>query len=62
MWSRYFPIRDLDKRWFSQVFEEIFAADGIVIISLVFVFAGNFTADILYRVIDPRMGEGQSVL
>lgn len=33
---------------------------GIVIISLIFVYTGNFTADILYRVIDPRIREGQS--
>ena len=32
---------------------------GIVIISLVFVYTGNFIADILYRVIDPRIREGQ---
>lgn len=32
---------------------------GIVIISLIFVYTGNFIADILYRVIDPRIREGQ---
>lgn len=32
---------------------------GIVIISLVFVYTGNFIADILYRIIDPRIREGQ---
>lgn len=32
---------------------------GIVIISLVFVYTGNLIADILYRVIDPRIKEGQ---
>ncbi len=32
---------------------------GIVIISLVFVYIGNLTADILYRFIDPRIREGQ---
>ncbi|MGL5755978.1 MAG: ABC transporter permease [Paraclostridium sp.] len=31
---------------------------GIVIISLLFVFVGNLIADILYRVIDPRIKEG----
>lgn len=31
---------------------------GIAIISLVFVYTGNLTADILYRVIDPRIREG----
>lgn len=30
---------------------------GIVIISLLFVFTGNLLADVLYRVIDPRMKE-----
>jgi len=34
---------------------------GIVIISLVFVYMGNFTADMLYRVIDPRIKEGLQV-
>lgn len=33
---------------------------GIVIISLIFVFTGNLLADILYRVIDPRMKEEQA--
>lgn len=32
---------------------------GTVIISLIFVYTGNFIADILYRVIDPRIREGQ---
>ena len=32
---------------------------GIVIISLVFVYTGNLIADILYRVTDPRIKEGQ---
>lgn len=32
---------------------------GIVIISLIFVYTGNLIADILYRVIDPRIREGQ---
>ena len=32
---------------------------GIVIISLIFVYTGNFIADILYRMIDPRIREGQ---
>lgn len=32
---------------------------GIVIISLIFVYTGNLMADILYRVIDPRVKEGQ---
>lgn len=32
---------------------------GIVIISLLFVFAGNTIADLLYRVIDPRIREAQ---
>ena len=31
---------------------------GIVIISLVFVYTGNLIADILYRVIDPRIKGG----
>ncbi|MBN7773622.1 ABC transporter permease [Clostridium aminobutyricum] len=30
---------------------------GIVIISLIFVYIGNMTADLLYRVIDPRVRE-----
>ncbi|MBR1899949.1 MAG: ABC transporter permease [Lachnospiraceae bacterium] len=30
---------------------------GIVIISMVFVFSGNLIADLLYRVVDPRMKE-----
>lgn len=33
---------------------------GIVIISLLFVFVGNLIADILYRVIDPRIKEGNT--
>ncbi len=32
---------------------------GIVIISLVFIYTGNLIADILYRIIDPRIREGQ---
>ena len=32
---------------------------GVVIISLIFVYTGNLIADILYRVIDPRIREGQ---
>ncbi|MGL5315491.1 MAG: ABC transporter permease [Peptostreptococcaceae bacterium] len=31
---------------------------GIVIVSVLFVFTGNLIADILYKVIDPRMKEG----
>lgn len=31
---------------------------GIVIISLIFVFIGNLIADVLYKVIDPRIKEG----
>lgn len=31
---------------------------GIAIISLIFVYTGNLTADILYRIIDPRIREG----
>lgn len=34
---------------------------GIVIISLVFVYSGNIIADLLYRVIDPRIKEGQNL-
>lgn len=34
---------------------------GIVIISLIFVYCGNIIADLLYRVIDPRIKEGQSL-
>lgn len=34
---------------------------GIVIISLVFVYTGNLIADILYKVIDPRIREGQEI-
>jgi len=29
---------------------------GIVLVSAVFVFTGNTVADLLYRVIDPRIG------
>ena len=32
---------------------------GVVIISLIFVYTGNFIADILYLIIDPRIREGQ---
>ncbi len=31
---------------------------GIVIVSVLFVFSGNLLADVLYKVIDPRMKEG----
>lgn len=31
---------------------------GITLISLIFVYTGNLTADILYRIIDPRIREG----
>ncbi|MDF2987529.1 MAG: transporter permease [Eubacterium sp.] len=34
---------------------------GIVIISLVFVYAGNTLADLFYKVIDPRIREAQKV-
>ena len=34
---------------------------GIVIISLIFVYTGNLIADILYRVIDPRVKGGSKV-
>ena len=34
---------------------------GITIISLVFVFTGNTIADLLYRVVDPRIREGRSL-
>jgi peptide/nickel transport system permease protein len=34
---------------------------GIVIISLIFVYMGNLMADILYKVIDPRIKEGLQV-
>lgn len=34
---------------------------GISIISLVFVYSGNIIADLLYRVIDPRIKEGQNL-
>jgi peptide/nickel transport system permease protein len=33
---------------------------GIVLVSAVFVFAGNTLADVLYRAIDPRIGWGRS--
>lgn len=33
---------------------------GVVIISLIFVFTGNLIADVLYKVIDPRMKEGNT--
>lgn len=32
---------------------------GIVIFSTIFVFAGNFIADLLYRVVDPRLRRGE---
>lgn len=31
---------------------------GIVLVSALFVFTGNTTADVLYRVVDPRIGHG----
>lgn len=34
---------------------------GIAIIILVFVYSGNIIADLLYRVIDPRIKEGQNL-
>ena len=34
---------------------------GIVIISLIFVYSGNTMADLFYRVIDPRIREGQKI-
>lgn len=34
---------------------------GIVIISLVFVYTGNIIADLLYRVVDPRIREGRDL-
>ncbi len=34
---------------------------GIVIISCIFVYSGNTMADLLYRVIDPRMKEGEII-
>jgi peptide/nickel transport system permease protein len=34
---------------------------GLVLFSAVFVFAGNFIADVLYRWIDPRMREGAAL-
>jgi peptide/nickel transport system permease protein len=34
---------------------------GIVIFSAVFVFIGNLVADIIYRFVDPRIREGQSI-
>lgn len=34
---------------------------GIVIISLIFVYTGNIIADLLYRVIDPRIREGRDL-
>jgi peptide/nickel transport system permease protein len=34
---------------------------GVVIISLIFVYTGNLVADVLYRMIDPRIREGQKV-
>jgi peptide/nickel transport system permease protein len=33
---------------------------GIVIVSAVFVFTGNLIADIIYRVVDPRIREGDA--
>ena len=32
---------------------------GLVIISTAFVFAGNFIADIIYSIVDPRIKEGR---
>lgn len=34
---------------------------GIVIISLIFVYTGNIIADLLYRVIDPRIRDGRDL-
>lgn len=34
---------------------------GITIISLIFVYSGNIIADLLYRVVDPRIREGQDL-
>lgn len=34
---------------------------GIVLFSALFVFLGNFIADLIYRVVDPRIREGESV-
>lgn len=34
---------------------------GIAIISLVFVYSGNIIADLLYRVVDPRIREGREL-
>lgn len=34
---------------------------GLVIFSTVFVFAGNLLADLIYRILDPRMREGRSI-
>lgn len=34
---------------------------GIAIISLIFVYSGNIIADLLYRVVDPRIREGQDL-
>ena len=34
---------------------------GLVIFSTLFVFVGNLVADIIYRIVDPRMREGRSL-
>jgi peptide/nickel transport system permease protein len=34
---------------------------GIVLFSSIFVFAGNMMADIIYRVVDPRIREVKTV-
>ncbi|OEH86449.1 ABC transporter permease [Desulfuribacillus stibiiarsenatis] len=34
---------------------------GIVVFSAVFVFVGNLIADIIYRIVDPRIREGESI-
>ncbi|RST74364.1 ABC transporter permease [Siminovitchia acidinfaciens] len=34
---------------------------GLVIFSTLFVFAGNLLADLIYRILDPRMREGRSI-
>lgn len=34
---------------------------GIVLFSALFVFVGNLAADLIYRLVDPRMKEGESV-
>jgi len=34
---------------------------GLVLFSALFVFAGNLIADLLYRIVDPRIREGAGV-